>query len=153
MYNVLAYFFADYICTLTRVHRRLGAKSIWYASNQKSSDSLIRFRSSNYCFLLETGNAGHKRLFLAKWHPKAEKKPRKRRFFDSTDRHWKLYGQSRLSASAQGRHGAGAVHSLLSSLSFDISIKISMQSWFSDFQGLFRVKIRKMAQGSSDLSS
>ena len=40
-----------------------------------------------------------------------------------------------------------------SSLSFDISIKNSMQRWSSDFQGLFCVKIRKMAQGSNDLST
>ena len=40
-----------------------------------------------------------------------------------------------------------------SRLSFDISIKNSVQRWSSDFQGLFRVKIRKMAQGSDDLST
>ena len=40
-----------------------------------------------------------------------------------------------------------------SSLSFDISIKNSMQRRSSDFQGLFCVKIRKMAQGSNDLST
>ena len=40
-----------------------------------------------------------------------------------------------------------------SRLSFDISIKNSVQRWSSDFQGLFRVKIRKMAQGSGDLST
>ena len=37
--------------------------------------------------------------------------------------------------------------------SFDILIKNSMQRWSSDFQGLFRLKIRKMAQGSDDLST
>ena len=31
--------------------------------------------------------------------------------------------------------------------------KNSVQRWSSDFQGLFRVKIRKMAQGSDDLST
>ena len=103
--------------------------------------------------MLETGIAGHERLFLAKWHPKAEKKLRKRPFFDSADRHEKLYGRSRLYASAQGRHETGGVLSLFSSLSFDISIKNSMQRWSSDFQGLFWVKIRKMGQGSKDLSS
>ena len=39
-----------------------------------------------------------------------------------------------------------------SSLSFDISIKNSVQKWSSDLQGLFCVKIRKMAQGSYNLS-
>ena len=97
--------------------------------------------------------AGPERLFLAKWHPKAEKKLRKRRFFDTADRHKKLYGRSRLYSSAQGRHETGGVLSLFSRLSFDISIKNSVQRWSSDFQGLFRVKIRKMAQGSDDLST
>ena len=40
-----------------------------------------------------------------------------------------------------------------SSLSFAISMKNSVQRWSSDFEGLFRVKIRKMAQGSNDLST
>ena len=41
-------------------------KSNRYARTQKSSNSLILFRCSNSCFLLETDNAGHQRLFLAK---------------------------------------------------------------------------------------
>ena len=115
-------------------------------------EQLIRFRCSNSCFLLETGIAGHEKLFLAKWHPKPRKKLLKRRFFDTAGRHEKLYGRSRLYASAQGRHETGSVLSLFSSLSFDISLKNSVQRWSSDFQGLFRVKIRKMALGSNDLS-
>ena len=133
--------------------RRPGAKSNRYARTQKSSNSLIRFCCSNSCFLLETGIAGHQRLFLAKWHPKAEKKLRKRLFFDIADRHEKLYGRSRLYTTAQGRHETGGVLLLFSSLSFDISMKNSVQKWSSDFQGLFRVKIRKMALGSNDLST
>ena len=53
----------------------------------------------------------------------------------------------------QGRHETGGVLSLFSRLSFDISIQNSVQRWSSDFEGLFRVKIRKMAQGSDDLST
>ena len=85
--------------------------------------------------------------------PKPRKKLPKRPFFDSADRHEKLYGRSRLYASAQGRHETGGVLSLFSRLSFDISIQNSVQRWSSDFQGLFRVKIRKIAQGSDDLST
>ena len=129
------------------------AKSNRYARTQKSSNKLICFHCSNSCFLSETGIAGHERLLLAKWHPKSEKKLRKQPFFDSADRHEKLYGRSWLYTSAQGRHETGGVLSLFSSLSFDISIKNSMQRWSSDFQGLFCVKIRKMAQGSNDLST
>ena len=40
-----------------------------------------------------------------------------------------------------------------SSRSFYISIKNSVQRWSSDFQALFRVKIRKMAHGSKDFST
>ena len=86
-----------------------------YTRTQKSSDSLIRFRCSNSCFLLETGIAGHQRLLLAKWHPKAEKKLRRPRpFFDIADRHKQLYGRSRLCGSAQGSHKTGGVQSLFS---------------------------------------
>ena len=46
--------------------RRLGAKSNRYARTEKSSNSLIRFRCSNSCFLLETGIADYERLFFAK---------------------------------------------------------------------------------------
>ena len=57
-----------------------------------------------------------------------EKKLRKRPFFDTADRHEKLYARSRLYASAQGRHETGGVLSLFSSLSFfDISIQNSVQ--------------------------
>ena len=77
----------------------------------------------------------------------------KRRFFDTANRHEKLYGRSRLYATAQGCHETGGVLPPFSSLSFDISIKNSVQRWSSDFQGLFRVKIRKMAQGGNDLST
>ena len=85
----------------------------------------------------------------------AEEKLRRRPFFDIADRHEKLYGRSRLCASAQGRHETGGVLSLFSSLSFDISMKNSVQTWSSDFQGLFREKIRKilMGLGSNDLST
>ena len=69
------------------------------------------------------------------------------------DRHGKLYGRSRPYASAQGRHETAGVLSLFSSLSFDISIKNSVERWSSDIQSLFRVKIRKMALGSNDLST
>ena len=85
--------------------------------------------------------------------PKPRKKLRKRPFFDCADRHETLYGRSRLYASAQGRYETGGVLSLFSRLSCDISIQNSVQRWSSDSQGLFRVKIRKMAQGSDDLST
>ena len=76
-----------------------------------------------------------------------------RPFFDSADSHEKLYGRSRLYASAQGRHETDGVLLPFSSLSFDISMKNSVQRGSSDIRGLLNVKIRKMALGSNDLST
>ena len=61
----------------------------------------------NSCFLLETDIANHERLLLAKWHPK----PRKNCEYGAK-RHEKLYGRSRLYASAQGHDETGGVLSL-----------------------------------------
>ena len=47
----------------------------------------------------------------------------------------------------------GGVLSLFSCLSFDISMKNSVQGWSTGLQGLFCVKIRKMALRSNDLST
>ena len=70
--------------------RRLGAKSNRYAHTQKSANSLIRFRCSNSCFLLETGIAGHERLLLAKSHPKSEKKTANTAVFRQRWQAWKV---------------------------------------------------------------
>ena len=99
-------------------------------------------------FLLETGIAGQERLSSPNDTPKPRKKC-ETAVFDNADRHEKLYGRLRLNASAQGRHEAVGVLSLFSSL----PLKHSVQRWSSDFQGLFRVKNRKMAQGSNGLST
>ena len=48
------------------------------------------FRWSNSCFLLETDIGGHERLFLAKWHPKAEKKTAKTAVFRHRWQAWKV---------------------------------------------------------------
>ena len=118
-------------------------------SKQFDSFSLLKL-----LFLVRNWHCWSRKAFTGQMTPQIrEKKLRKRPFFDSADLHEKLYGRSRLYASAQGRHETGGVLSLFSSLSFDISIKNSMQRWSSDFQGLFCVKIRKMAQGSNDLST
>ena len=109
--------------TSTVLKAGTSAKSNRYARTQKSSNSLIRFRCSNSCFLLETGIAGHERLFLVEWHPKAEKELRRWPFFDFADRHEKLYGRSRLYSRPQGRHETGGVLSLFSSLSFNLTFQ------------------------------
>ena len=64
-------------------------------------------------FLVRNWHCWSRKAFLAKWHPEAEKKLRRRPFFDSTDRHEKLYGRSRLYASAQGRHELRSVKACL----------------------------------------
>ena len=74
-------------------------------------------------FLVRNWHCWSQKAFPRQWHPKAEEKLRKRRFFDTADRHEKLYGRSRLYASAQRRHETRGVLSLFSRLSFDMSIK------------------------------
>ena len=119
-----------------------------YARTQKSSNSLIRFRCSNSSFLLETGIAGNERLLLAKWHPKAEKKLRRRPFSTS------LTGMKSCTVQRPRTPWNRRCSFAISSLPLTFQWKTEcMQRWPSDFQGLFRVKIRKMAQGSNDLST
>ena len=117
-------------------------------SEQFDSFSLLKL-----LFLVRNWHCWSRKAFTRQMTPQIREKTAKTAVFHSADRHEKLYGRSRLYASAQGRHETGSVLSLFSSLSFDISIKNSMQRWSSDFQGLFCVKIRKMAQGSNDLST
>ena len=106
-------------------------------------------------FLVRNWHCWSRKAFPRQMTPEAEIKKimRKRPFFDTADRYEKLYGRSRLYASAQGRHKTGGVLSLFSSLFLDISMKNSVERWSSDFQGLFRAKFRKMALGSNDLST
>ena len=104
-------------------------------------------------FLVRNWHCRSRKAFPRQMTPQSREKTAKTAVFDTADRHEKLYGRSWLHASAQGRHETGGVLSHFSRLSFDISIKNSVQRWSSDFQGLFRVKIRKMAQGSDDLST
>ena len=116
-------------------------KSNRYAHSQKSSKSLIRFRCSNSCFLLATGIAGHERLFLAKLHPKAEKKTAKTAVFRHRWQAWKVVRSiaAELQRPRTPRNCWCSFAFFESSSSFDISIKNSVQRWSSDFQGLFRV--------------
>ena len=104
-------------------------------------------------FLVRNWHSWSRKAFTRQMTPKAEKKLRRRPFFDIAHRHEKLYSLSWLYASAHGRHETGGVRWDFSSLSFDISMKNSTQRRSSDFQGLFRGKIRKMVLGSNDLST
>ena len=131
-----------------------GKNRIGTHATQKSSNSLIRFRCSNSCFLfVKLALLVTKGFSSPNNTPKLRKNLRRRPFFDIPDRHENLYDRLRLYTSAQERQETGGVLLLFSSLSFDISMKNSVQRWSSDFQGLFLAKIRKMAQGSNDLST
>ena len=104
-------------------------------------------------FLVRNWHCWSRKAFPRQMTPQSREKLRRRSFFDRADRHETFFGRSRLYASAQGRHETVGVLLLFSSLSFDISMKNSVQRWSSDIQGLFCVKIRKMALGSNDLST
>ena len=103
----------------------------------RSHRTVNSFSLLKLLFLIRNWHCWSRKAFPRQMTPKAVKnKLRKRRFFDTADRREKVYGRSRLYARAQGRHETGCVLSLFSSLSFDISIKNSLQRWSSDFQGL-----------------
>ena len=101
----------------------------------------------------ETGITRQERLFLAKWHPKAEKKTAKMAVFRHRWQAWKVVRSIAAVRQRPRTPRNWRCSFAFSSLSLDISIKNSVQRWSSDFQGLFHVKIRKMAQGSNDLST
>ena len=115
-------------------------------THSKVIEQFDSFSLLKLLFLVRNWHCWSRKAFLAKWHPKAEKKLWKRRFFDTADRHERLYGRSRLYASAQGRHETGGVSFAFFETFLWHFNKNSVQRWSSDFQGLFRVKIRKMAQ-------
>ena len=110
VYNVLAYFYADYFDAGTPApwgkNESVGTHP--EVIEQFDSFSLLKlfFRVRNWnCWsivgIVGIGIVGHERFFLPKRHPKAEKKLRRRPYFDIADRHETLYGRSRLCASAQ----------------------------------------------------
>ena len=88
-------------------------------------------------FLVRNWHCWSRKAFTREMTPKAEKKLRRRRFFDTADRHEKFYGRSRLYASTQGRHETGGVFSLFSSLTFDISIKTACRDDLQTFKACF----------------
>ena len=92
-------------------------------------------------FLVRNWHRWSRKVFHRQMTPQSREKLQNRPFFDIVDSHEKLYGRSWLYASDQRRHGT--VLSLFSSLSFDISMKNSVQRWSSDVQGLVRVKSGK----------
>ena len=63
-------------------------------------------------FLVKNWHCWSRKAFPRQMTPRAEKKQRRRPFFDIADRHEELYSRSRLYASAQGRHETGCVLSL-----------------------------------------
>ena len=67
-----------------------GQKSNRYARTQKSSNSLIRFRCSNSCFLLETGIAGHESFEARQMTPQSREKTAKTAVFRHRWRTWKV---------------------------------------------------------------
>ena len=110
------------------------------------------FRCSNSCFLLETDIAGHERLLLAKWHPKAEKNCENGGF----------------STPLTGMKSCTVDHSCTPAPKDATKLAVFLR-FFRDFpwhfnkkkraEVIFRFsrpvsrKIRKMAQGSDDLST
>ena len=88
------------------------SKSNRYACTQKSSKSLICFRCSNSCFLVRNWHCWSRKAFARQTKPQSREKTAKTAIFRHRWQAWKLYGWSRLHASAQGRHKTDGVLSL-----------------------------------------
>ena len=104
-------------------------------------------------FLVRNWHCWSQKAFTRHMTPESREKTAKTAVFRHRWQAWKVAQSIVAVHQRQGCHGTGGVLSLFSSLSFDISMKNSVQKWSADFQGLFRVKIRKMALGCIDLST
>ena len=107
-------------------------------------------------FLVRNWHCWSRKAFPRQMMPKAKKKCENGRFWTSltgmksymVDRGWTPAPKDATKLAVFFRFFFS-----LSFDNFDNSVKNSVQRWSSHFQGLFRVKIRKMAQGSNDLST
>ena len=104
-------------------------------------------------FLVRNGHYSSRKAFPRQMAPQSREKTAKTAVFRHRWQAWKVVRSIAAVRQRPRTPRTCGVLSLFSSLSFDISIKNSVQRWSSVFQGLFRVKIRKMAQGSNDLST
>ena len=114
--------------TLTRLHRRLVAKSNRYARTQKSSNSFIRFRCSNSSFVLENWYCWSRKGFPRQMTPQSREK-------NCEDGHFSrsLAGMKSCTVDRAVRQHPRTPRNwrcsltLFSSLFFDISMKNSVQ--------------------------
>ena len=108
-------------------------------------------------FLVRNWHCQSWKAFPRQMTPKAEKKKlRKRRFFDTADRHEKLYVctvNRGCTPAPKDATKLAVFFRFFRVFPLTFQQKNSVTRWSSDFHGLFRVKIRKMAQGSNDLST
>ena len=106
-------------------------------------------------FVVRNWHCWSRKAFTRQMTPKPEKKTAKTAVFQHRWQPWKVVW----SIAAVRQHPrtpwnwrCSFVFFFFCGLSFDISMKNNVQKWSSDYQGLFRVKIRKMALGRNDLS-
>ena len=96
-------------------------------SREKKMNRRHSFLLLKLLFLVRNWHCWSRKAFPRQMTPQSREKTAKTAVFATADRHEKLYGRLRLYASAQRRNETGGVLSLFSSLSFDISIKNSLQ--------------------------
>ena len=135
--------------------RRLGGKSNRYARTQKSSNSLIRFKGPllKLFFLIRNWHCWSRKAFPRQMTPQSREKTAKTAVFRHRWQAWKVVRSIAAVRQRPRTPWNWRCSFAFFGLSFDISIKNSVQRWSSDFRGLFRVNIRKMAQESNDLST
>ena len=88
-------------------------------------------------FQVRNWHCWSRKAFPRQMTPKAGKKTANTAFFNITDKHEKLYGRSRLYASAQGRHETGGVLSLFRVFHLIFQWKTASRSDLQTFKACF----------------
>ena len=119
----------------------------WEVIEQFDSFSLLKL-----LFLVRNWHCWLRKAFPRPMTPQSWEKTAKTAVFRLRWQAWKVV-RSIAAVRQRPRTPRNCRCSLFSSLSFNISMKNRVERWSSDFRGLVRVKIRKMALGSNDLST
>ena len=107
------------------------------------------FRCSKFLFLVRNWHLWSRKAFARQITPQRREKKLRNGGFSTplTGMKGCTVDRGCKPAPIEGRHETVGVLSLISSLSFDISIKTAGRGDLSDFQGLFRVKKKKKKTG------
>ena len=134
------------------LHRPCSQPAPRFARTQKSWNNLIAFRRLHSCFLLELALLVLKDFHLPIDTPKSRETREDGRFSTALTGMKNCTIDSGCTPAPRDATKLSVFFRFFESFLWHFN-KNSVQRWSSDFQGLFRVKIRKMALGSNDLST